>query len=31
MVDLGNWAVERYRVGGEAIGEDDENGNGSSE
>jgi endogenous inhibitor of DNA gyrase (YacG/DUF329 family) len=24
MMDLGNWAAERYRVAGEPVGEDDE-------
>lgn len=31
MVDLGNWASERYRVTGEPIAEDDEDGDGSSD
>jgi endogenous inhibitor of DNA gyrase (YacG/DUF329 family) len=31
MVDLGNWASERDRVPGEAVDEDDETSDGSSE
>jgi hypothetical protein len=30
LVDLGNWADDRYRVKGESIGDDDEEGNGAS-
>jgi endogenous inhibitor of DNA gyrase (YacG/DUF329 family) len=31
MVDLGNWAAERYRMAGEPVSEDDETPDGSSE
>jgi len=31
MVDLGNWASERYRVPGDVVDEDDETPDGSSE
>jgi endogenous inhibitor of DNA gyrase (YacG/DUF329 family) len=31
MVDLGNWATERYHVAGDPIGEDDETGDESAE
>jgi len=31
MVDLGYWAAEQYRVGGEAISEDDDSDGGHSQ
>jgi len=31
MVDLGNWASERYRVAGDPIADDDEDSDGSSD